>query len=96
MLVMTRKRGESIMVGDGIEIQIVGVGRHGVRIGVSAPRDIPVHRREVYELVMAANRSAAAADAGSVSALASSLRNRATASPSVCVSEPNAAPCGLA
>lgn len=98
MLVMTRKRGESIMVGDGIEIQIISVGRHGVRVGVSAPKDIPVHRREVYELVMAANRSAASADAGRLSALASSLRNRSTAPPSAPASipEPNAATCRLA
>lgn len=100
MLVVTRKRGESIMVGDGIEIQIVSVGRHGVRIGVSAPKDIPVHRREVYELVMAANRSAATADAGRLSALASSLRNRSTApapAPApASIPEPNAATCGLA
>lgn len=109
MLVMTRKRGESIMVGDGIEIQVISVGRHGVRIGIAAPRDIPVHRREVYELVMAANRSAASADAGRVSAFASSLRNRASAPPVTAAALPvpspaapappaetNAATCGLA
>lgn len=104
MLVMTRKRGESIMVGDGIEIHVVSVGRHGVRIGVSAPRDIPVHRREVYELVVAANRSAASAEAGRLSALASSLRNRATtpapattaAAAAASSPSPNAATCGLA
>ena len=101
MLVMTRKRGESIMVGDGIEIQVVSVGRHGVRIGVSAPRDIPVHRREVYDLVMAANRSAAVAESGSLSALASSLRNRAAAPAAAPAPAPashpeaNAATCGL-
>ena len=38
MLVVTRKKGESIVVGDGIEITVVGVGRHGIRIGVTAPR----------------------------------------------------------
>ncbi len=108
MLVMTRKRGESIMVGDGIEIHVVSVGRHGVRIGISAPRDIPVHRREVYELVVAANRSAASAEVGRLSAFASSLRNRsanpspgaapatAVAAASVSSPGPNAATCGLA
>ncbi|MBS1818549.1 MAG: carbon storage regulator CsrA [Acidobacteria bacterium] len=76
MLVVTRKRGESIVVGDGIEIQVVSVGRQGVRIGVTAPRDVPVHRREVYDLVVAANRSAARSAPASVSALASTLRSR--------------------
>ncbi|MFN7914054.1 MAG: carbon storage regulator CsrA [Vicinamibacterales bacterium] len=76
MLVVTRKLGESIVVGDGIEIQVVSLGKNGVRIGVTAPRDIPVHRREVYDLVVAANRSAATSAASSVSALASSLRSR--------------------
>ena len=82
MLVVTRKRGESIVVGDGIEIHVVSVGRHGVRIGVTAPRDVPVHRREVYDLVVAANRSAAATTPVlSVAALASSLRARTVAAP---------------
>lgn len=85
MLVVTRKLGESIVVGDGIEIQVVSLGKNGVRIGVTAPRDIPVHRREVYDLVVAANRSAATSAASSVSALASSLRSRV--SPSVAPSE---------
>jgi len=76
VLVVTRKRGESIVVGDGIEIQVVSLGRNGVRIGVTAPRDVPVHRREVYDLVVAANRSAATSATGAVPALASALRNR--------------------
>lgn len=78
VLVVTRKRGESIVVGDGIEIQVISLGRNGVRLGVTAPRDVPVHRREVYDLVMAANRSAASGPTGSVSALASTLRSRAS------------------
>jgi len=77
VLVVTRKKGESIVVGDGIEITVISVGRHGIRIGVTAPRDVPVHRREVYDLVVAANRSAAKSAARGVTALASSLRNRA-------------------
>lgn len=82
MLVVTRKRGESIVVGDGIEIHVISVGHNGVRIGVTAPRDVPVHRREVYDLVVAANRSAAAiTPVLSVAALASSLRTRTAAAP---------------
>lgn len=98
MLVVTRKQGESIVVGDGIEIHVVSVGRTGVRIGVTAPRDVPVHRREVYDLVVAANRSAASTShAVSVSALASSLRTRAVAAaPALVAVENDDAPHRLA
>ena len=76
MLVVTRKRGESIVVGDGIEIEVVSLGRNSVRLGITAPRDVPVHRREVYDQVVAANRGAASSAADALTALASSLRNR--------------------
>ena len=79
MLVLSRQSGEAIVIGDGIEIHVVSVGRNGVRIGVTAPRDIPVHRREVYDLVVAANRTAATSASGAVGALASALRNRKAA-----------------
>jgi carbon storage regulator len=59
VLVFTRKRNEAIMIGDGIEIRILRVGRDGVRVGVSAPSAIAVHRREVYDQICAENRSAA-------------------------------------
>ena len=61
MLVFTRKRGEAIVIGDGIEIVIVRTGRDGVRIGVQAPHDVPVHRKEVYDEIRAENRIAAGA-----------------------------------
>ena len=95
MLVVTRKRGESIVVGDGIEIHVISVGRHGARIGVTAPREVTVHRREVYDMVVAANRSAATSDAQAVSALASVLRSRTgvTVRPG---HEADDAPCQLA
>jgi carbon storage regulator len=48
MLVLTRKRNESIMIGDDIEVSVLGVAGEKVRIGVGAPRDIPVFRKEVY------------------------------------------------
>jgi carbon storage regulator len=59
MLVFTRKRGETIVIGDGIEIVVLSAGREGLRIGVKAPADVPVHRKEVYEQIREANRSAA-------------------------------------
>ena len=59
MLVFTRKRGEAIIIGDGIEIVVLSAGREGLRIGVNAPADIPVHRKEVYDQIREENRSAA-------------------------------------
>ena len=59
MLVVTRKRDEAIVIGDGIEIRILRVGKDGVRLGVTAPPDVPVHRKEIYQMVGAANLSAA-------------------------------------
>jgi carbon storage regulator len=51
MLVLSRQKDESIMIGDNVEITIVDVRGDKVRLGISAPRDIPVHRREVYEAI---------------------------------------------
>ena len=61
MLVFTRKRDQTIMIGEGIEVRVLRIGRDGVRLGVSAPVDVPVHRREVYDVIREENRLAAAA-----------------------------------
>ena len=49
MLVLSRKKNESIMIGDSIVITIVEVRGDRVRLGIEAPPEVPVHRREVYE-----------------------------------------------
>ena len=75
MLVFTRRRHETIMIGDGIQVQVLRVGRDGVRLGVIAPPHVQVHRQEIYDQICEANR--AAADATGVAAsLAESLRAR--------------------
>jgi carbon storage regulator len=48
MLVLTRRLNDSIMIGDDIEVSVLSVSGEKVRIGISAPRDIPVFRMEVY------------------------------------------------
>lgn len=73
MLVFTRRRHEAIRIGDRIEIRILRVGRDGVRIGITAPPDVPVHREEIYDEIRAANR-AAVAPPGDLAALAERLR----------------------
>ena len=48
MLVLTRKTNESIMIGDEVEVSVLAVSRDKIRLGITAPRDIPVFRKEVY------------------------------------------------
>ena len=64
MLVLTREKNESIMIGDDIEIVIVGVRRDKVRLGIRAPGTIAVHRKEVYLAIQQANIEAAQAEPG--------------------------------
>jgi carbon storage regulator len=51
MLVLSRQKDESIMIGDNVEITIVDVRGDKVRLGITAPKDISVHRREVYDAI---------------------------------------------
>ncbi|MBA7610631.1 Carbon storage regulator [subsurface metagenome] len=51
MLVLSRRKDESIMIGDDVEITIVDIRWNKVRLGITAPKKIPVHRREVYEAI---------------------------------------------
>jgi carbon storage regulator len=51
MLVLGRQKDESIMIGDNVEVIIIDVRGDKVRLGITAPKDIPVHRKEVYEAI---------------------------------------------
>lgn len=61
MLVLTRRLNQSIKVGDDVEITVIEVRGDQVRLGVSAPRDVAVHRKEVYLQIQQENRAAALA-----------------------------------
>ena len=48
MLVLTRKTNQSIMIGDDVEVTVLAVSRDKIRLGIAAPKDVPVYRKEVY------------------------------------------------
>ncbi len=58
MLILTRRAGETIIVGDEVKITIIGIKANQVRIGVDAPRQIAVHREEIYHRIQAEKNQA--------------------------------------
>ncbi|MBG9454819.1 carbon storage regulator CsrA [Lysinibacillus sphaericus] len=58
MLVLSRKKDESIMIGDQIEIKILAVDGEQIKIGIVAPKTVKVHRSEVFEAIQAQNKEA--------------------------------------
>ena len=64
MLVLSRKVNQSIVVGDDVRIVVVSIDRDHVKLGVEAPREVAVHRAEVYEEIKASGRSVVRPDRG--------------------------------
>lgn len=75
MLVLTRGRDESIVIGDGIEITVVEIKGDKVRLGITAPASVPVHRKEIWLAIRDAN-VAAAGSAGIDAAAAELLKKK--------------------
>ena len=78
MLVLTRRLNQSIKIGDDIEITVIEVRGDQVRLGVAAPRDVSVHRKEVYLQIQQENRAAAQStpEGASLEALGQAVKNR--------------------
>jgi carbon storage regulator len=58
MLVLSRKKGESIMIGDHIEVKIISIDGDQVKIGIEAPKTVKVHRSEIFESIQQQNKEA--------------------------------------
>ena len=78
MLVLTRKPGQSIMIGDGVEVQVLSVAGEKVRLGITAPRDVSIFRNEVYDRIASEHRTGASddtdSDSGANEAVANALQ----------------------
>ena len=74
MLVLTRRPGESIMIGDDVVVTVLDVRGDVVRLGIKAPRSVQVHREEVYVELQKLNREAASPTDQAVEALSEMLR----------------------
>lgn len=58
MLALTRRKGESVVIGSDVEVVVLGITGEQVRLGIIAPKHVPVHRKEIFELILAENKQA--------------------------------------
>lgn len=76
MLVLTRKPNESIIIGDSIAVTVLGVEGENVKLGITAPKHVSVHREEVYDQIKRANLDAAQSSSADISSVLNLLPSR--------------------
>lgn len=76
MLVLTRRLKESIMIGDDIEISIVSIEGDQVKLGISAPKNVDIHRKEIYLSIQQENSSATQTEASAIKSLSSFFKKK--------------------
>jgi carbon storage regulator len=76
MLVLTRRPDESIIIGDTIAVTVLSVDGDQVRLGITAPKEIAVHRQEIHEQIKAANVEAARSSSSDISSILAMLPQR--------------------
>lgn len=77
MLVLARKPGEAVAIGDEISVRVLEIKNGQVKLGVEAPENVAIHREEIYRRILEANRRAASEEPGDLDSISSRLeRNR--------------------
>ena len=78
MLILTRKLGESITIGDNIRVSVLGIRGRQVRLGIDAPSDVVVHREEIYVKIQEENRKAAQQTKGDLMGVVKLIKGKVT------------------
>ncbi len=78
MLILTRKLGESITIGDDIRVSVLGIRGRQVRLGIDAPDNIVVHREEIYVKIQEENRRASDSSRGDIFGVVKALKDKMT------------------
>ncbi|MBP7698286.1 MAG: carbon storage regulator CsrA [candidate division Zixibacteria bacterium] len=78
MLILTRRLGESITIGDSIRVSVLGIHGRQVRIGIDAPNDVVVHREEIYVKIQQENRKASKSIRGDLFGMVNLLKDKIT------------------
>jgi carbon storage regulator len=82
MLVLTRKKGQTLMIGHDIELSIIDIQGDQVRIGINAPKNVTIHRKEIYEEIRKENLSAIAAKNTDIQVLNEQFKKKDDSTPS--------------